>query len=287
MEIRRVSVLGVGTIGYQIAQQAAMCGYVTTLRDIDANLIRSGLKRIRDGMETHYVKKGKMSQPEVEEILGRLSGATDLEEAVRDADFVVESIPPDIDLKKQVFKELDDACPPHTILASNTSNMSITEIGSLTRRQDKVIGTHFFNPVQKMRLNEVVRGAHTSDETVEATLAFAQRLKKETVVINDYPGFICSRITNVMLNEAIKIVHEGIATPEQVDKAIRLGLNHPVGPFQIADINLEVPLHGLEYLQRELGENYRPCPLLRKMVNAGLLGKKTGRGFHIYSGKEE
>jgi 3-hydroxybutyryl-CoA dehydrogenase len=282
MEIKTIAVLGTGTIGFQIAQVAAMRGYVTRLRDIEWGMVESGLRRIREGLDVHYLKKGKMTQPQVEEILGRLSGSVDLEEAVQDVDLVFESIPPDIELKKRLFKELDEKCPPHTILASNTSNMSITEIGSLTRRKDKVVGTHFFNPVQVMRLIEVVRTAHTSDETVDAILSFAAGVKKETIVINDYPGFICSRITNVILNEAIKIVHEGVATAEQVDRAMRLGMNHPVGPFQIADINLEVPLHGLEYLQRELGENYRPCPLLKKMVNAGLLGHKTGKGFHAY-----
>jgi len=282
MEIRTVCVLGVGTIGYQIAQQAAMSGFVTRLRDIDQRLIDNGLGRIRGGLQSHYVQKGKMTEAQMEEVMQRLSGTVDLKKALEDADLVIESIPPDLEMKKQVFKELDERSPSHTILASNTSNMSITEIGSLTKRQDKVIGTHFFNPVQVMKLIEIVKGAHTSDNTVRSIIEFAGKLKKETVVINDFPGFICSRITNVMINEAVKILHEGIATAEEIDKAMRLGLNHPVGPLQIADINLEVSLHGLEYLHRELGENYRPCPLLKKMARAGLLGKKTGKGFYTY-----
>jgi 3-hydroxybutyryl-CoA dehydrogenase len=282
MEIKTVCVLGVGTIGYQIAQQAAMYGYSTRLRDVEEDLVKKGLELIKTGLQRHYVKKGKMSQPQFDEIMGRLEVTVDLESAVKDVDLVIESIPPNIELKKTVFKELDEICPANTILASNTSNMSITEIGSLTKRPDKVVGTHFFNPVQVMKLIEIVRGGGTSDETLNTIIAFSESLGKEVVVVNDYPGFICSRITNVMINEAVKILETGIASAEEIDKAIRLGLNHPMGPLQIADINLEVPLRGLEYLRRELGERYRPSPLLKKMFNAGLLGRKTGKGFHIY-----
>lgn len=226
-----------------------------------------------------------MTEAEIEQVMSRLEGVVDLGKALIDVDLVIESIPPDIELKKRVFQELDAKCPGRTILASNTSNMSITEIGSLTKRKDKVIGTHFFNPVQVMKLIEVVRTKHTSDDTVAAIEKFSKTLRKETVILNDFPGFICSRITNVMINEAVKILHEGIATAEQIDKAMRLGLNHPVGPLQIADINLEVPLHGLQYLQKELGESYRPCPLIEKMVNEGMIGRKNGKGFYDYDKK--
>ncbi len=285
MEIKKICVLGTGTIGYQIAQQAAICGYRTRLRDINKRLVDEGINRIKEGLHAHYLKKGKMTEAEIKKVISRLEGVVDLEKALTDVDLVIESIPPDIELKKQVFQELGAKCPSRTILASNTSNMSITEIGSLTGRQDKVIGTHFFNPVQVMKLIEIIRGAHTSDDTVASIEKFSKSLGKETVTINDFPGFICSRITNVMINEAVKILHEGIATAEQIDKAMRLGLNHPVGPLQIADINLEVPLHGLQYLQKELGENYRPCPLIKKMVNAGMIGRKSGKGFYEYDKK--
>lgn len=285
MEIEKVCVLGGGTIGYQIAQQVAMSGYITRLRDINEGLVLDAIRRIRVGLKEHYVNKGKMTQSEMEDVMRRVEGVVDLEKALLGVDLVIESIPPDLELKKQVFKDLDAKSPSHTILASNTSNMSITEIGSLTKRQDKIIGTHFFNPVQVMKLIEIVRGAQTSNATVTAIERFAKSLGKETVTIKDFPGFICSRITNVMINEAVKILHEGVATAEEIDRAMRLGLNHPVGPLQIADINLEVPLHGLEYLQKELGESYRPCPLLKKMVNAGMVGKKSKKGFYDYGNK--
>jgi 3-hydroxybutyryl-CoA dehydrogenase len=219
---------------------------------------------------------------EADNVLKRIHGTTNLEEAVNNADIVIESISPNMELKKKVFRDLDEICLPRTILASNTSNMSITEIASLTKRQDKVIGTHFFNPVQVMRLIEIIKGANTSEETVDFVKEIAEKLGKEYVVINDFPGFVVSRIFNVLINEAIKIYSQGIASVEDIDKAVRLGLNHPMGPLQLADFNLSITLAGLEYLHKELGDEYRPCPEIKKRANAGLLGRKTGMGFYKY-----
>ena len=282
MEVKKICVLGVGTIGYQIAFQAAMSGYPTVLRDIEEGIVDRGLRTIEQIIDKFYVQKNKMTSSEAKGVLNRIQGTTNLKEGVHDVDLVFESIPPDLELKRRVLKELDETCPPKTILASNTSNMSINAISSLIIRKDKMIGTHFFNPVQVMRLIEVVKGAHTSDETLETIKDVAKRMNKEIVVINDFPGFIVSRIFNVLINEAIKIYSQGIASAEDIDKAISLGLNHPHGPMRLADINLEVNLAGLEYMQKELGDEYRPCPEIKRRVHAGLVGRKSGKGFYNY-----
>lgn len=282
MEVKKICVLGVGTIGYQIALQAAISGYATGLRDIEQDIVDRGLKTIEQTLDRFYVQKNKMTKSEAKEVLNRIRGTTNLKEGVSDVDLVFESTPPDLELKKRVFKELDEICMPKTILASNTSNMSINAIGSLTKRKDKVIGTHFFNPVQVMRLIEVIKGAQTSDDTLETIKDVAKRMNKETVVINDFPGFITSRIFNVLINEAVKIYSQGIASAEDIDKAVCLALNHPQGPLRLADINLEVNLAGLEYMQKELGDEYRPCPEIKRRVNAGLTGRKSGKGFYNY-----
>lgn len=285
MAVKKISVLGVGTIGYQIAQQAAQSGYQVSWRDVDQKFLDEGLAKIKQGLERFFVAKGRMTQQEADAALGRISMTTDLKQAVSGVDLVIEAIPERMDLKKQVFKELDELCAPATILASNTSSLSITEIGSLTKRQDKVVGMHFFFPVAVMRLIEIVRGANTSEETLTVIKDLAKSFGKETVVLNDSPGFITSRMIIVMINEAAKMVHEGVATAEEVDRAIELGLNHPMGPLKIADTNLEISLNGLNYFRQELGEAYRPCPLIKKMCNAGQLGVKTGRGFYTYKKK--
>lgn len=282
MEVKNIAVLGVGTIGYQIAQQAAQNGFQVYLRDVEDGIVARGLETIKKGLQKFFVEKGKMGQEEANGIVARIKGTTDLKEAVRDADVVIEAIPEVMELKKQVFKELDELSSPKTILASNTSGLSITEIGSLTKRQDKIIGTHFFNPVQVMRLLEVVKGANTSEETLNTIKDLAKKLRKEIVVLNDSPGFITTRIILVMINEAIKLIHEGVATAEDVDKAVELGFNMPMGPLKIHDINCEIALHGLEYFRKEFGDAYHPCPLMKKAINAGYLGLKTGKGIRDY-----
>lgn len=282
MEIKNVGVLGVGTIGYQIAQLCAQYGFNVNLRDIDETLVQSGLSKIKVGLQKFFVDKGKMSQDEADTIYGRITGTTDLQAAVADVDLVIEAIPEKMELKQEVFKELDETCPPHTILASNTSALSPTAIGSLTNRQGKIIVTHFINPVQVIKLVEVVKAEKTSEETIEAIENFLKTMEKEVVLVKDSPGFITTRLFVVIINEAIKMVEEGIASVEDIDKAVKLGLNHPIPPLRAADISLDTGLHCLKYLQDKLGREYTPSPLLEKMVQEGKLGVKTGEGFYKY-----
>lgn len=283
MEIKKVAVLGVGTIGYQIAQLCAQHGYTVNLRDIDKNLVQSGLEKIKGSLKKFFVDKGKMSQEEMDTIYERITGTTDLKTAVGDVDLVIEAIPEKLELKQQVFKEVDAICPPHAILASNTSSLSPSAIGSFIDRQEKVIVTHFINPVQVIKLVEVVKSAKTSEETIETIKNFLKNLEKEVVIVKDSPGFITTRLFVVIVNEAIKMLDEGIASMEDIDKAVKLGLNHPIPPFKAADVSMDTALHCLEYLRDNLGREYTPSPLLEKMVREGKLGVKTGEGFYKYA----
>jgi len=282
MEVKKIAVLGVGTIGYQIAQLCAQYGYTVKLRDLEEDLVQSGLQKIKGGLKKCFVDKGKMTQQEADAIYGRIEGTTDLSAAVQDVDLVIEAIPEKIALKQQVFKEVDAMCPMHTILASNSSSLSPSAIYSQTRRQDKVIVTHFISPVQVIKLVEVVRASQTSAETVETIKAFLGTLEKEVVIVKDSPGFITTRLFVVIVNEAIKMLDEGIATVEDIDKAVKLGLNHPIPPFKAADVSMDTALHCLKYLQDNLGNSYAPSPLLERMVKEGKLGVKSGEGFYKY-----
>jgi len=285
MDISKVAILGVGTIGFQIAQLAAQSGYTVTVRDIEDEMLQGGKKNVKRGLKKHYVDKGKMSQEEADEIQGRMSWTTDLNKAVKDADMVIEAAFEDMEVKKGIFKEVDSLVRADTIIASNTSVLSITEIASLANGQERIIGTHFSNPVQIMKMVEVVKGANTSEETVSTVKDFLESLGRVPIAINDSPGFITSRMFIVMVNEAAKMVYEGVATVEEVDKAIKLGLNHPMGPLQATDLNVEISFKGLKYLQQELGDEYRPCPMLKRMVSAGHIGIKAGKGFYDYGKK--
>jgi 3-hydroxybutyryl-CoA dehydrogenase len=287
MQIKKVAVIGAGTMGTGIAYVCAVKGYRVSLRDLNEDLIKRGMGKIREMIATG-VNRGKLTPKEAEETIKRITGTTDVAEAVGDADLVIEAVFEDMDLKKKVFKELDETCPPHTILASNTSTLSITEIGSATKRPDKVVGLHFFNPPYTMKLVEVISGKQTSEETRKIASDFAVSLGKETVQVKDTPGFIVNRILGAALGEAIYLLEEGIASARDIDKAIVLGLNWPMGPIALADfVGLDVVYHSGKSIADALGEDYirkrlRPSKLLEEKVKAGHLGVKTRKGFYEY-----
>ncbi|AEN74031.1 3-hydroxybutyryl-CoA dehydrogenase [Rhodothermus marinus SG0.5JP17-172] len=284
MEISTLAVVGAGTMGQGIAHVAALHGRSVRLVDVSEAVLQRALQTIAHNLE-RQVRKERITAAQKEETLGRITPATDLEAAVADVQLVIEAVPENPDLKAQMFERLDRAAPPEAILASNTSSISITWLGARTQRPARVIGMHFFNPVPVMQLVEIVRGLETSDATYETIYHLAEALGKTPVTVNDAPGFVSNRVLMPMINEAIYCVMEGVATPEDVDRVMKLGMNHPMGPLALADlIGLDVCLGIMEVLHQELGEDkYRPCPLLRKMVAAGRLGRKTGRGFYEYA----
>lgn len=283
MDIKRVAVLGAGIMGNGIAQVSAVAGYQVSLRDIEDKFVQNGMANIEKSLG-RMVKAGKLNQEEIPTILGRIKTTTDLRKAVQDADLVVEAAPENLDLKKQVFQDLDNLCPPQTILGTNTSNFSITALAAVTKRPQKVIGLHYFNPPAMMKLIEIVRGVETSEETLQTTLEFAKRSGKETVLCKDSQGFITSRIINLWLTEAERILEEGIATKEDIDKACRLAFNHPMGPFELSDFSgLDTKLYVAEALNQSFGDRFRSTQTLRNLVAAGHLGRKSGKGWFTYS----
>jgi 3-hydroxybutyryl-CoA dehydrogenase len=285
-EVRTIAVIGAGIMGRGIAHAAALGGYRTVLEDILPATLQKAETEIRANLDK-AVELGKVTRDAAAEALSRLEYASSVEQAAREADLVIEAVPEEMESKIEIFTLLDKICRPTTILASNTSSLSITEIASVTYRAPKCVGMHFFNPVHKMKLLEIVRALETSDETLAATVDVGKRMGKEVVVIRESPGFITSRINAMIGNEAFYMLQEGVATAEDIDKALKLGLNHPMGPFEMVDlVGLDTRLHILEYLQKTLGEKFRPAPLMVQYVKAGRLGRKSGRGVYEYPGQE-
>ncbi len=281
-EVRTVAVIGAGIMGRGIAHAAALGGYRTILEDILPASLRKAESEIRSNLEK-AVELGKVKKEEADAALARVEYAGTVEDAARAADLVIEAVPEEMESKIEIFTLLDKVCRPGTIIASNTSSLSITEIASVTYRAPKCLGMHFFNPVHKMKLLEVVRALETDDETLAAAVDVGRRMGKEVVVVKESPGFITSRINAMIGNEAFYMLQEGIASAADIDKALKLGLNHPMGPFELVDlVGLDTRLHILEYLHKSLGEKFRPCPLLVQYVKAGRLGRKSGKGVYEY-----
>jgi len=281
-EIKTIAVIGAGTMGRGIAHVAALGGYRTVLEDLLPAALRKAENEIRANLDK-AVELKKVSLEDTQAALARLEYAGGVEEAAREADLVIEAVPEEMDSKIEIFTLLDKICRPGTILASNTSSLSITEIASVTYRASKCVGMHFFNPVHKMKLLEVVSALETDDDTIATVAEVGRRMGKDVVAIKESPGFITSRINAMIGNEAFYMLQEGIASAADIDKALKLGLNHPMGPFELVDlVGLDTRLHILEYLHKSLGEKYRPSPLLVQYVKAGRLGKKSGRGVYEY-----
>lgn len=280
--IKKIGVVGAGQMGAGIAQVAAMNGFSIILNDVSEACLKGGIERIEKSLSI-FLKKGRITNEEKEATLGRIETAVQLK-AVQSADYVVEAVFENQSLKLDVFRQLDEICGAGVTLASNTSSIPITLIAAATKRPTEVIGMHFMNPVPLMKLVEVIRGLPTSDKTFETTCELAVKLKKTPVAVNDSPGFISNRILMPMINEAIFALYEGVGTTEAIDSVMKLGMNHPMGPLELADlIGLDTCLSILEVLHEGFGDpKYRPCALLRKYVDAGYLGRKTGRGFHTY-----
>ncbi|MFD1416867.1 3-hydroxyacyl-CoA dehydrogenase family protein [Oceanobacillus jeddahense] len=280
--MKKIAVIGSGLMGRGIALVGLLNGFDVRLHDIKETALKQAQDYIASEMKK-AVEKG-IYQVDVDTCLEHLSCFTDLEDAAKETDLVIEAVLEKIELKIEIFKQLDAICPAHTILATNTSTMSPTEIAAQTSRPEKCIAMHFFNPPHKMKLVEVVKGLDTNNETVQFVKEIVAEMKKEMIEVNEFPGFVASRMNCLIGNEAMNMMMEGVASAEDIDKAMKLGLNHPMGPLELADlVGLDTRLRNMEYLHETLGEKYRPCPLLSKYVKAGRFGKKSGKGFYNYN----
>jgi 3-hydroxyacyl-CoA dehydrogenase len=286
LEVKKIAVLGAGLMGHGICQVAAQAGYEVNLRDVKQEFLNRGVKMIRQSLDK-FRSKGVLTDEEVKGILSRIHPMLDLEKAVADVDLVIEAIPEIVELKRKTFQEVDSYAPSHAMIVSNTSSISITELGSATNRPEKVCGMHFFNPPQLMKLVEIIRGAKTSDETIQTVTETAKKMGKETVLVKkDVPGFIVNRILIPALNEAIALYWEGIASRDDIDKAVKLGLNWPMGPLMLLDyIGIDTVLSITEVLSQDINVKFQAHTGLKQMVRARLLGRKTGKGFYDWTKK--
>ena len=282
MEIRRITVLGAGTMGHGIAHAAIAAGYETRMYDVSDAAVEQGRAAI-ERIGRKGVELGKVTAADADAMLGRLTATTSLGRALEGADFVIEAAPERIELKLQLFADVQRFAPPGAVVATNTSALSVTEMAGSMAMPSRVAGMHFFNPVHKMKLVEIVQALESAPETLQAVEEVAKRMGKETVLVRESPGFITTRVNATIGNEAFYMLMEGVASARDIDKALKLGLNHPMGPFELVDlVGLDTRLSILEYLHRSMGEKYRPCPLLAQYVKAGRLGRKVGRGVYEY-----
>jgi len=282
VSVRKVAIIGSGLMGRGIAYAAAVAGFETSLHDVSSSALDAAMAQIRVDLD-EGLARGKLQTADAKAALQRLAPVQDLD---ADAEFVIEAVPEDIALKLRVFARLDEVYRPEVVLASNTSGLSITEIAASTKRPARVVGMHFFNPVPRMKLIEIVRGLDTGEDAIAVVAEVAQRMGKESVVVRESPGFITSRINAIIGNEAFFMLEAGVASARDIDKALKLGLNHPMGPFELVDlVGLDTRLSVLEFLHARLGDKYRPCPLLVQYVRAGRLGRKAGRGVYEYPAK--